>query len=252
MLYLVSKILIGSKHQIPTNNSNRSIRQRKLAFLGIFIILLLGLGLAWCWTPLSEWLEPEQLAVWAQGLAASPLGGVGVMMGFVLGSLIVFPLSAMIVATALIFGPVTGFIYALMGALSAALATYAVGYAVGKNIVRQWVGWRIHWLSEKLSQQGILAVIFFRVVPLAPFTIINFVAGASHIKIRDYFIGSLLGMAPGIFIMVFFVEGLIAALHKPGILSFVFVILLGFLLLAITTFGRYWLRREKDERKEKT
>ncbi|WP_049772921.1 VTT domain-containing protein [Nitrosococcus watsonii] len=65
-------------------------------------------------------------------------------------------------------------------------------------------------------------MIFFRIVPLAPFTIINFVAGASHIKIRDYFIDSLLGMAPGIFVMVFFVEGLMAALYKPGMLSSIF------------------------------
>nr|WP_232420246.1 hypothetical protein [Nitrosococcus watsonii] len=47
-------------------------------------------------------------------------------------------------------------------------------------------------------------------------------AGASHIKIRDYFIDSLLGMAPGIFVMVFFVEGLMAALYKPGMLSSIF------------------------------
>lgn len=226
-------------------NSKTHIRGRKLIFSGVSLLFLLGLAMVWQWTPLAEWLEPEKIAAWAQGLAASPLGGVAVVMGFVLGSLIVLPVSAMIVATALVFGPVMGFMYALSGALSAAAVTYAIGHAVGGDTAQRWTGQRIHQLSERLSKRGILTVIFFRVVPLAPFTIINFVAGASHIKIRDYLIGSLLGMAPGIFVMVFFVDGLLAALHEPGITRLAVVILLGLLLFAMTACGGYWLRREK-------
>ncbi|QBQ56077.1 DedA family protein [Nitrosococcus wardiae] len=206
---------------------------------------LLALAMAWQWTPLSEWLEPEKLAVWAHGLADSPWGGMIAVLGFVLGSLIALPVSMMIIATALIFGPVMGFIYAVTGALSAALVTYAIGHALGRDTVHRWAGCRTHRLSERLSKRGILTVVFFRVVPLAPFTIINFVAGASSIKIRDYFIGSLLGMTPGIFAMVFFVDGLMAALREPGITRFIFVIFLGLLLLVIAALGGYWLRREK-------
>ncbi|ADE14345.1 SNARE associated Golgi protein-related protein [Nitrosococcus halophilus Nc 4] len=244
-----SKIPIDSKRldNILAGETGFPTRGRKLVLRGAPLMSLLGLAMAWHWTSLSEWLEPEKLAAWAQGLAANPLGGVATVLGFVLGSLIVLPLSVMIVATALIFGPVMGFIYAVTGALSAALVTYAIGHALGGEAACRWAGWRVHQLSERLSKRGILTVIFFRVVPLAPFTIINFVAGASPLKVRDYFIGSLLGMIPGIFAMVFFVDGLMAALREPGITRFVFVILLGLLLLVIAAVGGYWLRREKAE-----
>jgi phospholipase D1/2 len=39
------------------------------------------------------------------------------------------------------------------------------------------------------------------VVPIAPFTFVNLVAGASQIRLQDYVLGTILGMAPGLVIM---------------------------------------------------
>jgi phospholipase D1/2 len=36
-----------------------------------------------------------------------------------------------------------------------------------------------------------------RVIPVAPFSVVNVVAGASHLRFTDYLIGTALGMAPG-------------------------------------------------------
>jgi phospholipase D1/2 len=40
-----------------------------------------------------------------------------------------------------------------------------------------------------------------RLVPIAPFTLVNLVAGASNIRFVDYMLGTMLGMAPGITMM---------------------------------------------------
>ena len=40
-----------------------------------------------------------------------------------------------------------------------------------------------------------------RLVPVAPFTFINLVAGASRIRLHEYLLGTALGMAPGIIVM---------------------------------------------------
>jgi uncharacterized membrane protein YdjX (TVP38/TMEM64 family) len=59
-------------------------------------------------------------------------------------------------------------------------------------------------------------VITVRIVPIAPFVIINLVAGASHIRFRDYLLGTALGMAPGIAGITLFADGLVAAVRDPS------------------------------------
>ena len=39
-------------------------------------------------------------------------------------------------------------------------------------------------------------------VPIAPFTFIKLAAGASHIRFADFILGTLVGMAPGIVVIV--------------------------------------------------
>jgi uncharacterized membrane protein YdjX (TVP38/TMEM64 family) len=38
-------------------------------------------------------------------------------------------------------------------------------------------------------------------VPIAPFTLVNLVAGASRIRIQDYLAGTIIGMAPGMIVL---------------------------------------------------
>ena len=40
-----------------------------------------------------------------------------------------------------------------------------------------------------------------RMVPIAPFSVVNLVAGASELSLRDFMLGTVLGMAPGIAVM---------------------------------------------------
>jgi uncharacterized membrane protein YdjX (TVP38/TMEM64 family) len=44
----------------------------------------------------------------------------------------------------------------------------------------------------------VLTVTALRVLPVAPFSIVNLVMGASHVSLRDFVVGTFLGMAPGI------------------------------------------------------
>ena len=47
-------------------------------------------------------------------------------------------------------------------------------------------------------RRGVFAIAAIRLVPIAPFTIINLAAGASAIRLSDYLAGTLLGMLPGL------------------------------------------------------
>jgi uncharacterized membrane protein YdjX (TVP38/TMEM64 family) len=174
-------------------------------------------------------------------MPAAPLVVVG---AFVLGTLLVVPVTLMIAVVVLVFGPVEGAIYAAAGSLLGAGVTYWIGQAVGRGAVRRIAGSRLDRLSRALGKRGVLAVTTVRVLPVAPFTIINLVAGATHISLRDYLLGTILGMGPGIIAIALFIDRILATLRNPepgtlGLLTVVVVLIVA---------GMAWLRRSLRRR----
>jgi uncharacterized membrane protein YdjX (TVP38/TMEM64 family) len=130
-------------------------------------------------------------------LRASPWAGPVVLATFVVGSLLAFPVTVLVAATAVALGPWSGFAWALTGCLLAASVTYGLGHLLGKNRLEALLGGWVSKAARRLRGGGIVPVMVLRNVPVAPFTVINVVAGAT-IRFRDYVLGTFLGMAPGI------------------------------------------------------
>jgi phospholipase D1/2 len=106
-------------------------------------------------------------------------------------------------------------LYAMGGALASAASTYAIGRALGRELVRRLAGRGLNALSRRLAQQGLLAMALVRLLPLAPFSVVNAVAGASHIGWRDFLLGTLLGMAPGMVVIATSVDSTVAVVNDP-------------------------------------
>jgi len=70
-------------------------------------------------------------------------------------------------------------------------------------------------------------MMILRNVPIAPFTVVNLIAGAARIPFRDFLIGTLIGMAPGIAALTILGDRLRGALQSFSWGNF------GWLLLAI-------------------
>jgi uncharacterized membrane protein YdjX (TVP38/TMEM64 family) len=87
-------------------------------------------------------------------------------------------------------------------------------------MVGKLAGARVNRLSRRLGKHGLSTVATVRLLPIAPFTIVNLVAGASHIRFRDFVFGSILGMAPGILAITVFERQLEVAIQEPGAKSF--------------------------------
>ena len=90
----------------------------------------------------------------------------------------------------------------------------------------------------------IFAVATLRLLPVAPFTVVNIVAGAFKVPLRDYILGSLLGLTPGILVTNLFAHQLQNAARDPGIGTFLVLAA----LVAITIIGTAWLKRRFDGR----
>jgi uncharacterized membrane protein YdjX (TVP38/TMEM64 family) len=155
---------------------------------------------------------------------------------FVIGGLIAFPVTVLIAVTAATFGPFLGFVYAAIGCLASALVTFLIGAALGKDLVRGLLGPRLVRIRRRIVKQGIIAVALIRVVPVAPFTLVNLVAGASQIRLQDFMAGTALGMAPGLVIMSALGHQLFQIVTEPTLANVVLLVIAVLAWLAVS-FG---------------
>jgi len=174
------------------------------------------MALAWRVTPLHDAFSPERLIGLGQALSEQPWAPLAVLATYVAGGLVAFPLLVLVVVTAAVFGPVAGPLYTFAGASLSAAVTFALGRRLGRETVRRLAGARINELSRRLAQHGLLAVTLVRMLPIAPFSVVNVVAGASHLRFGDFILGTLIGLVPGVVTLSLVVDRALAAIRHPG------------------------------------
>jgi phospholipase D1/2 len=221
---------------------------RGVAGVVVLVLVAAALAAAWRWGPLGEWVNRDTLAALGARVDDSMLAPLYVLGGYVLASLVAMPISLLILATAFVFGSLEAFVYALAGSLLGAGATFWIGHALGRGTVRRLAGRRLNALTRLLRRRGVLAVITVRVLPVAPFTVVNLVAGAAQVSPRDFFIGTVLGMAPGIAAIAIFSERLSAVVFEPSLANLGWLALV-LAIIAGVGFALYrWLSRRAASR----
>jgi len=185
--------------------------------LASLLMGLVGVVVIWRWTPLRTWFDPEAFAASTAPMANSPLAVLWVIAGYTAGSILLTPITLLIIATGVTFGPLLGFIYALCGSCASAIVTYGLGRFIGKETVRRFTGSLLSRVRRQLSRHGFLSMMFARFVPLAPFAVVNAVAGACQIRFVDFLLATALGMSPGIFMIVVLQDQLGRTLQDPTI-----------------------------------
>jgi len=211
---------------------SRPPARSRLVGIAAFIFVLAALAAAWRFSPLHQWLNLESLVNLGDRIEEMPFTPLIVLGAYVLAGLLVVPVMLVITVTGIVFGPLVGGIYALAGSMLSGIVTYAIGRKLGRETVRRVAGKRLNAITRGLAKRGLLTMILVRIVPVAPFTVVNVVAGASHIGWRDFLLGTALGMLPGIVATVLFVDRLIAAVRHPGPKTIALLTLLAAVLIA--------------------
>ena len=188
----------------------------KLCIGGAVVLLL---ALIWHFTPLAALTDPETVRDALSSVAGGYWGPVVMVVAFIVGGLVLFPLTILIVGTAAALGPLAGFLVAAIGALLSAITTYFIGTAIGRDTLRSVLGPRLSRLLNQIRRSGILAVASLRLVPVAPFTVVNLVAGASDIRFRDFLVGTIIGLLPGLIALTLLGYQISELLTEPSALQ---------------------------------
>jgi uncharacterized membrane protein YdjX (TVP38/TMEM64 family) len=221
-------------------NDFKSLRWR-LAGLCVLLLALLALALAWSATPMRAWLDIDFIVTRLQQLGQT-FGPVAAVAGFTVAVALAVPLSFLTLVTIVAFGPWAGYAYSISGALLGAVISYMLGMTLGRVPVQRLGGERVRALNHALARRGLLTVIAVRMVPVAPFAIVNMVAGASHIRLRDLLLGTAIGMTPFTVAAMIFMPQMIAALKQPNATGLL-ILAATVLLIGVGTWGlRRWIR----------
>ncbi len=191
--------------------------RRRLLIWAVVLVSLTLLSGAWTLVPIRELIHPQAWIALLTSFAEHPAAPWAVFAGFLIGSLLVLPVTAMVVLTVAAFGPVEGFIYALAGTAASALATFALGRCLGRGQLDRLAGSRLHAVSLRLRSAGITAIAAVRMMPITHFTVVSLAAGVSHIRLRDFLVGTVLGMAPGIGAIAIFFERFAVMAQDPSL-----------------------------------
>ena len=129
----------------------------------------------------------------------------------------------------------------MAGCLLGGIISYWLGHALGRSTLSRLAGSRINRVSRRLAKHGVVTMTAVRLVPIAPFSVVNMVAGASHIRLQDFVLGTFLGTIPGITAITVFEHQLEAAIRDPGLRSVAVLAAVVVAFLIIGVLVRRWL-----------
>ena len=216
--------------------------RRKLVLLVLVLLALVGLALAWSWSPMREWLDVDGV-VSAIRQAGESFGPAAAVAGLTLALVLAVPLIFLTLVAVAAYGPMAGSLYVVAGALLSAAVSYGVGRMLGREVVERMAGPRVNQLSRRLARRGLLAVVAVRLVPVAPFAVVNMVAGASHLRLQHLLLGTAIGILPGTLGVALFLDQIQAALRSPTPWTWALVALTVGLLGGGAWVLRRWMRR---------
>lgn len=145
--------------------------------LAVLVVLLLLGGAVLLVVPMPD---AHQLQHWASG-AGVWLPAVFVV-GYAAATLLLLPKNVLSVAAGLVFGLGTGTLLVWFAAVVGAAVSFWLGRHLGREGVTRIAGSHLDRLDGLVRRHGVLAVLLARLVPVVPFTAVNYGSGLERVS----------------------------------------------------------------------
>jgi uncharacterized membrane protein YdjX (TVP38/TMEM64 family) len=123
---------------------------------------------------------------------------------------------------------------------------FFIGGLLGREALYRVLGERWRVGLEGVRKRGLLAVVTFRLLPIAPFTLVNLAAGASGIRFVDFLLGTLIGMLPGLVLLSIMGDRIVRILSEPSVSDIAILVLCVAGLVGLAVAAQALLSRRKD------
>lgn len=184
---------------------------RRILAGGIVVLILLAAGY---FIPIPGVGEVRS---WSESLG--PWFATVFFVSYAVVTLFPIPRSTFTVMSGLLFGPVTGFVGAMLASTFAAVVAFAVVRRLGRNAVQPYLNRPVFRAIElRLARRGWLAVGSLRLIAACPFSVCNYCSALSSVRALPYTVASVIGMAPGTAAVVFLGDALSGEAHPATLL----------------------------------
>ena len=157
------------------------------------------------------------------------------------------PQIVLIAAAVVAFGPLTGAAYSWVGTMVSSLVGFYLGRTAGGRVLERFSGDGVKRFMRLVGENGFLASLIVRLVPSAPFIVVNMAAGVTPMRVRDFAAGTGVGIVPKIALTAFAGASIVQLMKGEIEGHWVELAAVVAIWLAIGWFARRWLRRREKE-----
>lgn len=157
------------------------------------------------------------------------------------------PQVVLIAAAVVAFGPWLGFVYSWIGTMVSAAVGFWLGRLTGGRALRRLGGRKLQTFMRMIARNGFLASLIVRLVPSAPFVVVNMAAGMTPMSFWAFAAGAAIGVVPKILLTDMAGHSVVHArsgglVANLGLFALALLVWIGAGLLA-----RRWIRRHEME-----
>jgi uncharacterized membrane protein YdjX (TVP38/TMEM64 family) len=167
----------------------RQVPRRRLVTIASAIVILVAIALL---VPLPS---AVQLRDWATSVG--PWFPLAFFAAHVVVTIFPFPRTAFTLAAGLLFGPLLGVSLAVVASTISAVAALLLVRAAGWQLGRLVKHPRVDALNLRLAERGWPTVLSMRMIPAVPFSVLNYAAGSSAVRVVPYTLATFAGLLPG-------------------------------------------------------
>jgi phosphatidylserine/phosphatidylglycerophosphate/cardiolipin synthase-like enzyme/uncharacterized membrane protein YdjX (TVP38/TMEM64 family) len=225
-----------------TGDAPASARKRAAVTLAGLGAIMVMIAFGWGWFAHESEVLVGQLF---GGAEMSVPAIMTALLLFIVASLMFLPITLLIAGSTAAMGLQVGILVAAIGTLASSMLAYGFGRYGGQRLVRPLLGGRLLTVRNAIVRNGVLSIAAIRMVPLAPFTLVNMAAGAINVAPSPFLFGTILGMAPGFIILALLGRQLHTALAQPSWPAALMVLALVVLWGAVTLATQHIARSRK-------
>ena len=209
---------------------------------GVSFVLFGGVGLVFLFgakvlgfdgeTTVEHWMTAAH-GVWSLPVA---------VLAFAVLAFVGIPQIVLIAGAVVAFGPVTGMAYSWIGTLVSSLIGFALGRYFGARVLKDFAGQRVNRFVDLIGRNGFFASMIVRLVPSAPFIVVNMAAGVTRMRLWAFTLGTGIGIVPKIVLTAFAGNAAIQAMNGGGGKHVLTLAVIAAIWIAAGWGARLWLK----------
>lgn len=205
--------------------------RKSLLLLTVVCVIATGIALL-----VMGKLDTTQIKTLVHG--AGIWGPIYYILAYVIATLLVLPSTALNLTGGGLFGPWLGTLWTSLAAIIAAVVAFYFSRTIGREPIAQRLAGRWQKMDAEVKRGGLFYMFAIRLVPIMPYGLVNFAAGLTSIRFRDFLIGTILGTVPSVLPFVLLGSSSVQALNSGNLAPLIGALALTGILVAGSTYWR--------------